>query len=96
MRIASVEDDKSQSELIQQILVSAGHECECFASGSTFLRALREQAFDLLVVDWQLPDTSGLEVVTWVRQNSGRNPHPVPDQPLAGRGHCRRAGRGRR
>ncbi|NUA26453.1 response regulator transcription factor [Cupriavidus basilensis] len=74
MRIASVEDDKSQSALIQQILVSAGHECECFASGSTFLRALREQAFDLLVVDWQLPDTSGLEVVTWVRQNSGRNP----------------------
>ncbi|KDP85252.1 response regulator transcription factor [Cupriavidus basilensis] len=74
MRIASVEDDKSQSELIQQILVSAGHECECFANGGTFLRALREQAFDLLVVDWQLPDTSGLEVVTWVRQNSGPNP----------------------
>ncbi|MDF3834862.1 response regulator transcription factor [Cupriavidus basilensis] len=74
MRIASVEDDKSQSELIQQILVSAGHECECFVNGNSFLRALREQAFDLLVVDWQLPDTSGYEIVTWVRQNSGRNP----------------------
>ncbi|WP_420994803.1 response regulator transcription factor [Cupriavidus sp. 30B13] len=74
MRIASVEDDKSQSELIQQILVSAGHECECFHSGGSFLRALRDKAFDLLVVDWQLPDTSGFEVVTWVRQNSGRNP----------------------
>ncbi|MGO4332780.1 response regulator transcription factor [Cupriavidus sp. 2TAF22] len=74
MKIASVEDDKSQAELIQQILNSAGHQCECFASGGSFLRALREKSFDLLVVDWQLPDTSGFEVVTWVRQNSGRNP----------------------
>ncbi len=74
MKIASVEDDPSQAELIRQILGDAGYDCTSFGTGAAFLRALREQAFDLLVVDWQLPDTSGYEVVSWVRQQSGRFP----------------------
>jgi DNA-binding response OmpR family regulator len=45
-----------------------------FATGSAFLRALRDQAFDLVVMDWQLPDVSGYELVSWVRQHSGRLP----------------------
>ncbi|AOY94368.1 DNA-binding response regulator [Cupriavidus sp. USMAA2-4] len=74
MRIASVEDDKDQSELIRQILVDAGHECTSFGDGRSLLRALRDQVFDLLLVDWQLPDIAGPEIVSWVRQNSGRLP----------------------
>jgi DNA-binding response OmpR family regulator len=74
MRIASVEDDPDQAELIRQILGEAGFECESFATGAAFLRALRERAFDLLLVDWQLPGTSGYEVVSWVRQKSGNMP----------------------
>ena len=33
------------------------------------LRDLRREICDLLVLDWQLPDVSGLEVVRWVRSN---------------------------
>jgi len=74
MRIASVEDDPDQAELIRKILDESGFECETFATGAALLRALREQSFDLLVVDWQLPDTSGFELVSWVRQTSGAMP----------------------
>ncbi|SDC75565.1 two component transcriptional regulator, winged helix family [Cupriavidus sp. YR651] len=74
MRIASVEDDVSQAEQIVQLLDEAGFTCASFATGSAFLRALRDQAFDLLIMDWQLPDVSGYEVVSWVRQHSGRLP----------------------
>ncbi|ABF11029.1 two-component system, OmpR family, phosphate regulon response regulator PhoB [Cupriavidus metallidurans] len=74
MRIASVEDDTSQAEQICQLLDEAGFECSSFATGSAFLRALRDQAFDLVVMDWQLPDVSGYELVSWVRQHSGRLP----------------------
>lgn len=74
MRIASVEDDPSQAELIRRILMDAGHDCESFSSGQSVLRALRDQAFDLLVMDWQLPDISGYEVVCHVRQRSGQYP----------------------
>lgn len=74
MRIASVEDDETQAELIRELLEEAGFTCTSFGTGSAFLRALRDQAFDLLVIDWQLPDVSGYEVVSWVRQQSGRLP----------------------
>ncbi|QET06003.1 MULTISPECIES: response regulator transcription factor [Cupriavidus] len=74
MRIASVEDDESQAEQIRTLLDEAGFTCTSFATGSAFLRALRDQVFDLLVIDWQLPDMSGYEVVSWVRQQSGRLP----------------------
>ncbi len=74
MNIASIEDDKGQSALIQEILTSAGHRCESFSNGTQFLRALRERVFDLVVLDWHLPDMSGFDIVTWVRQNSGRHP----------------------
>lgn len=74
MYIASVEDDKGQSALIREILTSAGYACESFQSGGQFLRTLREHAFDLVVLDWQLPDMSGYDILTWVRQNFGRHP----------------------
>ncbi|WP_454766208.1 response regulator transcription factor [Cupriavidus campinensis] len=74
MRIASVEDDPSQAAQICQLLEEAGFTCSSFAAGSDFLRALREHAFDLLIIDWQLPDVSGYEVVSWVRQHAGRLP----------------------
>ncbi len=74
MNIASVEDDPSQAELIQQILVSAGHTCDSFSGGKAFLRAMRERSYDLLVMDWQLPDISGYDVVTHVRLHSGQYP----------------------
>jgi DNA-binding response OmpR family regulator len=28
--------------------------------GSAFLRALRDQAFDLVLMDWQLPDVAAM------------------------------------
>lgn len=74
MRIASVEDDPAQADQIRQLLEEAGYRCTSFATGAAFLRALRDQAFDLVLMDWQLPDTSGYELVSWVRQHSGRLP----------------------
>lgn len=74
MRIASVEDDTAQAGQIRQLLEEAGFSCTSFATGAAFLRALRDQAFDLILMDWQLPDTSGYELVSWVRQHSGRLP----------------------
>ena len=69
MRIAVLEDDADQVELLQSWLGEAGHECQAFASGSEFRNMLKRETFDLLVVDWNLPDTTGPEVLSWVREN---------------------------
>lgn len=74
MRIASVEDDEDQAEMIRQILTGIGHVCECFASGAAFMAAARREPYDLVVLDWQLPDVSGLDLVRWVRRELGDLP----------------------
>lgn len=69
MRIAVLEDDTDQVELMQSWLGEVGHECRAFGSGSEFRAALKRETFDLLVVDWNLPDTTGPEVLSWVREH---------------------------
>ena len=69
MRIAVLEDDADQVELLQSWLKEAGHECQDFSFGNEFRTALKRETFDLLVVDWNLPDTTGPEVLLWVREH---------------------------
>ncbi len=69
MRIAVLEDDTDQVELMQTWLTEVDHDCRVFGSGSEFRTALKRETFDLLVVDWNLPDTTGPEVLSWVREH---------------------------
>ena len=69
MRVAALDDDAIQLELTQQTLASMGHDCHGYTDSRSFLRALRRESFDLLVLDWQLPDITGLEVLRWAREN---------------------------
>jgi DNA-binding response OmpR family regulator len=72
MNIASLEDDLAQARLIQQILNQAGHTCATFTQGKELLAVLQKsQPFDLLLLDWEIPDITGLEVVRWVRTHLG-------------------------
>ncbi|NYT68130.1 response regulator transcription factor [Pusillimonas noertemannii] len=72
MNIASLEDDVDQAELIRHILTEAGHECASFHTGKALLDVLRKhQPFDLMLIDWEIPDITGIEVVRWVRTHVG-------------------------
>lgn len=71
-RIASLEDEAAQAALIRQVVNAAGHECTTFADGRHMMLALRDDTFDLLLLDWQLPGVSGREVLSWVRANLDR------------------------
>lgn len=71
MRIALVEDDPAQSELLASWVEDAGHSAKCFASGGPFQRALRQDTFDLIILDWDLPDTTGIELLSGVRDFCG-------------------------
>ncbi len=71
MRIAAVDDEPLQLELFSHALAAMGHVCQVYADGASVLKALRRETFDLLIVDWQLPDTSGPQIVRWVREHIG-------------------------
>lgn len=71
MRIAVLDSDPDQARLACQVLAAAGHICEWIASGKEFLERMQRENIDLLMIDNQLPDLSGLEVI---RATQGRLP----------------------
>jgi DNA-binding response OmpR family regulator len=68
MRIAILDDDENLLELTQSCLEAIGHHCHSFTSGKAMLHQLHRESFDLLILDWQVPDLSGTEVLEWVRE----------------------------
>lgn len=71
MHIAFLEDDEDQRALTALWLEAAGHTHRDFATVAAMLEGLGRERFDLVLVDWMLPDGSGEEVLQWVRANLG-------------------------
>jgi DNA-binding response OmpR family regulator len=69
MRIAILEDDLTVADLVRVWLAGAGHSCHTFHLGRELMRAMTRDTFDLLVLDWELPDVNGDKVLEWVREN---------------------------
>lgn len=69
MRIALLEDDVDQAKLMQVWLEESGYSCQHFINAKDFLKNIVLESYDLLVIDWLLPDMNGDEVVAWVREN---------------------------
>ena len=73
MRIAILEDDPDQLALLKRWLVDAGHDVHGFASGRDAMRYAGRESFDLYVLDWQVPDVSGADVLKWIRGNVSKS-----------------------
>jgi len=69
MKIAVLDDDPVQLETISGVAQEAGYRPVLFSRAQALISALRKDTFDLLIVDWNLPDRSGLEVLAWARTN---------------------------
>jgi len=71
MQIASLEDNPEQAQQIQHIFVSAGYTCESYQRGCDLLAALRTKTFDLILLDWHVPDITGYEALLHIRGTLG-------------------------
>jgi DNA-binding response OmpR family regulator len=76
MRIAVLDDEPCQLELIRYTMKDIGCECHGFTEGKALLRQLRQQSYDLLILDWRLPDVPGPRVARWIREDL-RSPMPI-------------------
>lgn len=84
LKILVVEDDPSILELLHYNLDSAGFALTTATSAEDGALLLSEQDFDLLILDWMLPDMSGLELCARVRK-TGKSPQ-IPIIMLTARG----------
>ena len=73
MRVAILEDDPDQAEIASLWLQDAGCKVFSFAEAQGFLRAIRRDSFDLYLLDWVLPDLSGIEALEKLRGEFGDN-----------------------
>ncbi|MEM8808272.1 MAG: response regulator [Cyanobacteria bacterium P01_G01_bin.38] len=62
--ILIVDDEKNIRLTIAQALESQGHETAVAADGRSALSTLREKAFDLMLLDLNMPGLNGVEVLT--------------------------------
>ena len=63
MRIAILEDDPDQLALLKRWLADAGHDVHAYTSGRDIMRLAGRESFDAYVLDWQVPDVSGADVL---------------------------------
>lgn len=67
--IGILEDDRDVSDLISQWLGEAGYDVTVCDRGPEFIRAAQTRGFDLMMLDWMVPEMDGFEVLEWVRRN---------------------------
>ncbi|GAB2469275.1 response regulator transcription factor [Comamonas humi] len=67
MRVVALDDDPVQLEMLSQTMAAEGHACTNHTTGTALLKDLRRETYDLLIIDWNLPDLSGPEIVRRIR-----------------------------
>jgi DNA-binding response OmpR family regulator len=66
--IIAVDDEELNLKLVDKHLTSAGFTTRCFADGHSMLEAIQQQPADLLLLDIQMPDLDGVEILKAIRQ----------------------------
>lgn len=62
-RILIIEDDESISELQKDYLEMSGYEVVCVFDGETGLDYIKNQSFDLIILDLMLPKRDGFDIL---------------------------------
>jgi two-component system response regulator TrcR len=75
MRIAILDDEPMELKLLQDALDSyCLHDgslpiCVAFSRSPELLRRLKRETFDLIILDWQIPEISGLQMLLWIKEH---------------------------
>lgn len=81
-RILIVEDDASIGMVWASLLQDAGYECDLAATGKTAEEYLALRHYDLMTLDLQLPDKSGMELITQLREQELAGTAPIRHLPI--------------
>lgn len=73
MRLLLLEDDATLGEGLSDFLRSEGHVVDWLTSLAE-TRGLSQEAFDLLLVDWNLPDGAGTDWISMLRRQGNVTP----------------------
>ena len=76
-KVLLVEDEKSIVTLIKYNLEKEGFKVFCSETGEDALKIIKEKMPDLVILDWMLPDTSGIDVCRQIKVDKKLKNIPV-------------------
>ena len=74
MRVLVAEDDSALRSVLERGLREHGYVVDAVTDGQRALQHLRSYDYDVVVLDWRMPEKSGLDVVTEARRRGDRTP----------------------
>lgn len=74
MKLLLVEDEPKMAQLLKRGLDEEGHVVDLCATGTAALAQLENVSYDVIVLDWSLPEMDGLTVLRKLRERSDRTP----------------------
>lgn len=76
-KILIVDDDKFITSVYQARFTKEGFHAEIAANGATALEMLKKESWNLVVLDLQLPDLNGVEILKFIRAKPAMRTLPV-------------------
>ncbi len=73
-RILIVDDEEAIRSILSDLMEYFGYECETAAGGMAALELVKQEPFNLIITDINMPDMNGLELIKQVKQE-----HPETD-----------------
>jgi len=74
MRILLVDDEEELAEPLQRVLTNQGYMVDSANSGDRGWLLAQTGGYDLLILDWMMPEKSGVEICHQLRQNGDVTP----------------------
>ncbi len=69
-KILIIDDDKNLCKILSKLLEREGFNTESVYSGNEALEMLFKKYYDFMIVDYSLPDISGMDILQWVVKNN--------------------------
>ncbi len=73
-KVLVVEDNMQLGVSIKESLEDEAHVVDCVTTGLDADSYLRSQSYDLIVLDWNLPDIEGVDLLKTFRERGGQTP----------------------
>lgn len=71
-KLLLVDDDEDLASTLKELFEMYEHEVDVAGDGFSALNCIEARSYDLILLDWQLPDMPGLDVCQQYRDRGGK------------------------